>query len=75
LVHFIGRGLKALNLHHQEFATPDFEALININHMVVHDTWQLFLDMHRYNPYAKSIREKFIEQLSLLDNEINVEKE
>lgn len=74
LVHFIGRGLKALNLHHQELATPDFEALLNINHMVVHDTWQLFLDMHRYNPYAKNIREKFIDQLSLLDNEINVEK-
>jgi prephenate dehydrogenase len=71
LVHFIGRGLAALELHPQELATPDFQALLNINKMVVNDTWQLFLDMHQYNPFAKKIRKKLIQQLIDIDNEVN----
>lgn len=70
LVHFIGRGLAALDLKPQELATPDFQALLNINNMVIHDTWQLFLDMHKYNPYAKQIRKKFVDQLLKLEEVI-----
>lgn len=71
LVHFIGRGLSAVHLDSQELATPDFEALLNINHMVMHDSWRLFLDMHQYNPYTKEIRQKLIAQLITVDEEIN----
>lgn len=71
LVHFIGRGLAALNLQPQEISTPDFQALLNINQMVINDTWRLFLDMHQYNPYAKLIREKFLHQLSKLNEAID----
>ena len=70
LVHFIGRGLLALELCQQELATPDFKALLNINSMVANDTWQLFLDMHQYNPYVKEIRQKLIDQLITLDKKI-----
>ena len=71
LVHFIGRGLAALDLHPQELATPDFQALLNINKMVVNDTWRLFLDMHQYNTYAKQIRKKFIHQLLQIEKGID----
>lgn len=71
LVHFIGRGLAALEIHPQEIATPDFQALLNINKMVVNDTWQLFLDMHRYNPFTKRIRKKLIQKLMELDGEVD----
>lgn len=70
LVHFIGRGLAALNLQPQEISTPDFQALLNINNMVVNDSWRLFLDMHQYNAYTKQIRKKFIHQLIKLDEAI-----
>lgn len=70
LVHFIGRGLAALDLQPQELATPDFQALLNINKMVVNDTWRLFLDMHQYNTYAKQIRKKFIHQLLQIEKAI-----
>lgn len=70
LVHFIGRGLAALDLKPQELATPDFQALLNINKMVINDTWQLFLDMHKYNPYAKLVRKKFVNQLLKLEETI-----
>jgi len=71
LVHFIGRGLAALDLQAQDLATPDFQTLLNINNMVVNDTWRLFLDMHQYNPYTKQIRKKFIHQLVKLDQAID----
>jgi prephenate dehydrogenase len=70
LVHFLGRGLQALDLHPQEIATPDFKALLNIHSMVANDTWQLFLDMHRYNPYVKAIRQKLIDELTQIDYKI-----
>lgn len=70
LVHFLGRGFQALELHHQELATPDFEALLNIDSMVAHDTWQLFLDMHQHNPFAVEMRHKLINQLINIDQSI-----
>jgi prephenate dehydrogenase len=70
LVHFLGRGLQALNLTQQEFATPDFQALLNINNMVANDTWQLFLDMQRYNPYVQAMRQKLIKQLIAINLQI-----
>lgn len=70
LIHFIGRGLEALHLQSQQLSTPDFQALININAMVVNDAWQLFLDMHRFNPYTKEVRRSFLKQLNALDRSI-----
>lgn len=75
LIHFIGRGLEALHLQPQQLSTPDFQALININAMVVNDAWQLFLDMHRFNPYTKEIRKSFLKQLNALDRSIGGDDE
>lgn len=74
LVHFIGRGLEALDLQPQAISTPDFQALLNINQMVVNDSWQLFLDMHRYNAYTKMVRKKLLRQLTQLDHAIEQAK-
>lgn len=70
LVHFLGRGLQALHLTRQTLATPDFETLLNIDSMVANDTWQLFLDMNHYNPFAKEIRQKLIDQLAHIDKRL-----
>ncbi len=75
LIHFIGRGLEALHLQPQQLSTPDFQALIGINTMVVNDAWQLFLDMHRFNPYTKDIRKNFLRQLTALDRSIGGDDE
>jgi prephenate dehydrogenase len=60
LIHFLGRGLANLNLKPQDIATPDYLSLLHIRDMVVHDTWQLFFDMQKYNPYVKPVRRKFL---------------
>lgn len=60
LIHFIGRGLSNLHLKPQDIATPDYLSLLHIKDMVVHDTWQLFLDMQRYNKFVRPIRKQFL---------------
>lgn len=67
LVHFIGRGLQHLNLQSQEISTPDYQFLLRMNDMVNHDTRQLFLDMQRYNRFAKNIRQKFLRNLKKIN--------
>lgn len=74
LIHFLGRGLSNLKLKSQEIATPDYLSLLNIRDMVVHDTWQLFLDMQRYNKFVKPVRQKFLFNLMRLAAVIDPKK-
>lgn len=71
LLHFLGHGLQVLDLHHQDMATPNFEQLLGLSGMVSSDGWQLFLDMHRYNPYAAEVRKKLLNHLIYLDGLID----
>jgi prephenate dehydrogenase len=72
LVHLLGRALASLNLGKQEISTPDYESLLNISSLVNNDTWQLFFDMHRYNPYAEEMRRTL--RVSLDDLEARISK-
>ena len=71
LVHFIGRGLTALDLKSQEISTPDYEALLRMNVLVQNNTWQLFYDMMRYNPYSNTLRKKFLRNIASIQKKIH----
>lgn len=73
LVHYLGRSLALLPLQAQQLATPDYQALLHLSHMAISDSEQLFLDMHRYNPYTGGIREKLLAHLKHLDAVIREE--
>lgn len=74
LVHFLGRGLTALKLTEQELYTPDYEALRRIDSIVNNDTWELFFDMQRYNPYTLQVRERLLKKTRDLNREIESPK-
>lgn len=74
LVHFIGRGLGKMGVKKQEIMTKGFERLLTVNETVNNDTWQLYLDMNKFNPYSRSIRASFIKELIKLENMIKKEK-
>ena len=71
LVHFIGRAIDGLGLKHQKIATPDYETLLNMHDHVVHDTWQLFRDMQKFNAFAGPIRRQFIKGIGKLEEKID----
>jgi prephenate dehydrogenase len=65
LAHFIGRT-PMLAAPPGIVSTPSFQLLQNMVHRVREDSVELFGDMHRYNPYTHSVREKFLEELTTL---------
>lgn len=60
LTHFIGRSLNAFGAKPLEIDTEGYKRLLSILETVENDTWQLFEDMHRYNPESEHIYKKFL---------------
>jgi prephenate dehydrogenase len=60
LTHFIGRSLSEFGAEDKLIDTEGYRRLLHILEVVENDTWQLFEDMHRYNPYAGQERRAFI---------------
>lgn len=59
LTHFIGRSLSRFGAAPLAIDTEGYKRLLHILEVVENDTWQLFEDMHRYNPYAAQNRKEF----------------
>lgn len=70
LTHFIGRSLAEIGARPQEIDTEGYKRLLNILGVVENDTWQLFEDMHRFNPYAPDARQRFMEAMQAIEKKI-----
>ncbi len=67
LTHYIGRGLEEFGAGPLDIDTEGYQRLLNILGVVEHDTWQLFIDMNRYNPYARQKRRRFMDAMKRID--------
>ncbi|MBD3203162.1 prephenate dehydrogenase/arogenate dehydrogenase family protein [Candidatus Woesearchaeota archaeon] len=70
LTHVIGRTMIDMGLSEQDISTLGYERLLKILETVKNDTWQLFLDMNRFNKYAEITRKNFISSLKKIDNNL-----
>jgi len=70
LTHFIGRCLSGMGAKPQEIDTEGYKRLLHILDVVENDTWQLFEDMHRFNPYARETRRRFMESMQAIEKRI-----
>lgn len=70
LTHFIGRTLMDLGTKELAIDTKGYRRLMKILETVENDSWQLFVDMNKYNPYSESTREEFLESLSRVNKRI-----
>lgn len=68
LTHFIGRGLERFGAVDFPIDTDGYQRLRHILGVVGHDTWQLFEDMHRFNPYAAEVRRRFLAAMTGIDD-------
>lgn len=71
LTHFIGRSLSEFGASPQLIDTEGYKRLLHILEVVDHDTWQLFLDMNHYNPYARKQRMAFIKAMQSIEGKMN----
>ncbi len=70
LTHFIGRSLEEFGAKELIIDTEGYKRLLHILGVVSHDTWQLFSDMNRYNPYAKEKREAFMRAMQQTEEKL-----
>jgi len=70
LTHFIGRTLADFGAGPLAVDTEGYKRLLHILGVVEHDTWQLFVDMNRYNPYAADMRRAFLAAAAKIDREL-----
>ncbi len=67
LVHFLGRGLEKLDFNKINIKTYGFDIISQIRENVSNDSWQLFEDMQKLNPYGKEARKELLESLQAVD--------
>lgn len=67
LVHYLGRVLGRLPIEPITIATLGFNRLLEIRRNVLKDSYQLFSDFYRYNPYAKKALLKFKQAAAIVD--------
>ncbi len=74
LTHFIGRTLSECRAVPLDIDTEGYKRLLHILEVVERDTWQLFVDMHRYNPYARKKRIEFMDIMQDINARLEDEK-
>ena len=67
LTHFIGRSLARFGAADLPIDTEGYKRLRHILGVVENDTWQLFDDMNRFNPYAEDARKRFMAAMAEID--------
>jgi prephenate dehydrogenase len=72
LVHFLGRGLEQLDLDKITISTLGFERLLEVRSNVSHDSWQLFEDLEKLNPFAEEMRQKVLVTLQNINRNLSV---
>ena len=70
LTHFVGRSLAAFGATEMEIDTEGYKRLLHILGVVENDTWQLFEDMHRFNPFAAEQRRAFVRAMAGIEDRL-----
>lgn len=71
LTHFIGRAVNGMDIPDVEQKTPAYQYLLNIKKNLGADSIDLFQTIENENPYAKEVRDSFMESLKQIDDSLN----
>ena len=64
LAHFVGRVLAEMNLGESPIGSVGYHKLLEVIEQTCNDSWQLFLDLQRYNPYTREMRLRLEESIA-----------
>jgi prephenate dehydrogenase len=74
LTHFLGRALKTLPLPDTAVSTRDYQNLFQLMEKINRDTWELFEDMHHYNPFTTEMRSQLLQAMTDLNTRLENSK-
>lgn len=70
LTHFIGRAVNGMDIPDVEQKTPAYQYLLNIKRNLGSDSMDLFQTIENENPYAKDVRDGFMNALKQIDDSL-----
>lgn len=65
--HLIGRIADSMNIESTSIDTETFKKLLNIKKIVTNDSFDLFLDMNKFNSFTKPMRDEVKKELNKLE--------
>jgi prephenate dehydrogenase len=68
--HFIAHGLADLSPQVSPVATKGYNKMLEMYQMFIHDSQDLFVTLENENPYAKPMRQKFINALLRIEKDL-----
>lgn len=70
LSHFIGRALATMEIQDFETATQSYKQLVNLEHLVGSDSWDLYKTIQNGNVLTKEVRQEFLKVLKDLEEKL-----
>ena len=70
ITHFIGRVLDETGVRSTQINTFGFNELLGVIEQTCNDSWDLFKDLQKYNPYTNKMIDKLIKKINKLHKEI-----
>ncbi len=74
ITHFIGRVLNKAGVVSTQINTLGFTELLGVIEQTCNDSWDLFRDLQKYNPYTNEMIDKLVEIIEKLHVEIKADE-
>ena len=75
ITHFIGRELNEAGVVSTQINTLGFTELLGVIEQTCNDSWDLFRDLQKYNPYTNEMIDKLVEVIEKLHGEIKADED
>ncbi|MDP6570478.1 MAG: prephenate dehydrogenase/arogenate dehydrogenase family protein [Candidatus Marinimicrobia bacterium] len=75
ITHFIGRVLNEAGVVSTQINTLGFTELLGVIEQTCNDSWDLFRDLQKYNPYTNEMIDKLVEVIEKLHGEIKADED
>ena len=70
VTHFIGRALNESGIRSTNMNTIGFNELLGVIEQTCNDSWDLFKDLQRYNPYTNDMIDKLVGTIEKIHKQI-----
>ena len=74
ITHFIGRVLNEAGVKSTQINTLGFTELLGVIEQTCNDSWNLFQDLQKYNPYTNEMIDKLVVIIDKLHGEIKADE-
>ena len=72
ITHFIGRVLNESGVRSTDINTLGFNELLGVIEQTCNDSWELFKDLQKYNPYTNKMIDSLVNTIQKIHKDCNL---